>query len=131
MGQKPAAAARSATFRALLSGSVSGFVLPAAVTAVPAFAQEQAPSIEEVIVTAQKREERLQDVPISISVLRGQDLDRTTAQGMNEILSRVPGVSFDAVGSASGLGQGGPGLGVRGVTAPSSFNTGASPIGYY
>jgi hypothetical protein len=34
--------------------------------------------LEEVIVTAQKREERLQDVPISMFVIRADDLEQTS-----------------------------------------------------
>ena len=40
-------------------------------TAEPALGQ-----LEEVMVTAQKREQSLQDVPISISVLTAEDLDQ-------------------------------------------------------
>ena len=38
--------------------------------------------IEEIVVTAQKREEKIQNVPISISVLTGAQLDRSTDQGL-------------------------------------------------
>ena len=34
-----------------------------------------APTLEEVVVTAQKREERLQDVPVAISAVSGEDLE--------------------------------------------------------
>ncbi len=40
-------------------------------------------ALEVVVVTAQKRSERLQDVPISISVLSGADLDRSSIQGVS------------------------------------------------
>ena len=40
--------------------------------------------LQEVIVTAQKRSERLQDVPIPMSVLSGNALDRSTTQGPDE-----------------------------------------------
>jgi iron complex outermembrane receptor protein len=49
----------------------------AALIGVPASAQDQAPAeeesgaLEEIVVTAQKREQRLQDVPIAISVVSG------------------------------------------------------------
>ena len=49
--------------------------------------------VEEVVVTAQRREERLQEVPISISVIGGNALDKSTAQGVTEALGQVAGVA--------------------------------------
>jgi iron complex outermembrane recepter protein len=82
--------------------------------------------LEEVVVTAQKRLERLQDVPIAISVLSGDDLDTSTIQGLTETLRSVPGVT--ALVAAQG---GGTQLAIRGVTAASAIGTGSSPIAYY
>lgn len=44
----------------------------------------------EVIITAQKREERLLDVPQSVSVLSGQDLQAVHAQRFADYLTRLP-----------------------------------------
>jgi iron complex outermembrane recepter protein len=82
--------------------------------------------LEEVIVTAQKRAERLQDVPISITVLTGEELDSSRAEGVSEALMRVPGVTTNV----SFLG-GGTQVAVRGVTAGSALFGGSSPIAYY
>lgn len=82
--------------------------------------------LEEIVVTAQKREERLQDVPISISVLGGTDLDKSTARSISEALGRVPGVSI-----TEGIQGGGPQIAVRGVTAGGPLFSGSSPIAYY
>src|SRR5690349_18291304 len=35
---------------------------------------DQAAGIEEIVVTAQRREERLQDVPLSVTAISGEDL---------------------------------------------------------
>lgn len=86
---------------------------------------EESGKLEEIVVTAQKRSERLQDVPISMSVLRGEDLDKSTAEGMTEILNRVPGVSSSLAVQGSGTQ-----LVVRGVTA-NGPGSGSSPIAYY
>jgi iron complex outermembrane recepter protein len=83
--------------------------------------------VEEVIVTAQKRVERLQDVPISITVLGGNDLDKHTSEGVLETLGRVPGV----VAPANFAGAGGAQLAVRGVSAGAAIFAGSSPIAYY
>jgi iron complex outermembrane recepter protein len=82
-------------------------------------------NIEEVIVTAQKRAERLQDVPISIAVLGGEGLDKSTVEGVTEALKRVPGVT-NTVGV-----NGGTQLAVRGVSAGGPLFSGSSPVAYY
>jgi iron complex outermembrane recepter protein len=83
-------------------------------------------SLEEVVVTAQKRQERLKDVPISISVLSGTELDQSTVAGITEALNRVPGVVTDTA-----LQGGGTRIVVRGVGAGGAIFTGSSPISYY
>ena len=40
------------------------------------------PPIEEIVVTANKREEVLRDIPASIAVLDGESLEQSGAQGM-------------------------------------------------
>lgn len=55
-------------------GTVQAQQVSTANQPVLAAASEPAPALEEVVVTAQKREERLQDVPIAISALSSTDL---------------------------------------------------------
>lgn len=81
---------------------------------------------EQVIVTAQKRSERVQDVPISIAVLGGDALDRSPSSGVTEALNRVPGVA-----TTVNLQGAGTQVAVRGVTAGGALFNGASPIAYY
>jgi iron complex outermembrane recepter protein len=82
--------------------------------------------VEEVIVTAQKRAERLQDVPISISVLNGASLDRSVDKGVAEALNRVPGV-ISSVGTAGARSNRIDSIVVRGV----SPSAGSSATAYY
>jgi len=84
--------------------------------------------LEEVVVTAQKREERLKDVPISISVMSGKDLDQSTFKGAADALNLVPGVS--AISNV-GFGGGSTLLNIRGVGANGANFAGASPVAYY
>lgn len=77
--------------------------------------------LEEIIVTAQRREERLQDVPISISVLTGEYLDSSTSSGVLEELTKVPAVSLMP------QPEGRSTMVIRGA-APQG---GVSPVGYY
>lgn len=50
--------------------------------------------IEEVIVTGQKREERIQDVPIAISAFSMESLDAQKIEGGFDLLKSVPNVTF-------------------------------------
>jgi iron complex outermembrane recepter protein len=92
----------------------------------PAGTETTTDAVEEIIVTAQRRAERLQDVPISISVIGGASLDMSTAEGVTESLSRVPGVA-----TTPALQGGGTQVTVRGVTAAGPLFFGSNPIGYY
>jgi iron complex outermembrane recepter protein len=82
--------------------------------------------LDEIVVTAQRREQNLVEVPISISVLDGASLDRGSEQGVIEALTKVPGV-----GAYEGFQTGGAFISIRGVNAMGNVSVGASPIGYY
>jgi outer membrane receptor protein involved in Fe transport len=101
------------------------FALATAGTGLPAHSGENG-NLEEVLVTAQKRTERLQDVPVQISVISGDALDASTSQGITEALNRSPGV----MAQTSYIG-GGTQIAVRGVAASSTILHGSSPIAYY
>jgi iron complex outermembrane recepter protein len=51
-------------------------------------------SLEEVIVTAQRRSERLQDVPISVSVYSQAAMDAQGTRQIDDIARLTPGLSF-------------------------------------
>ena len=50
--------------------------------------------VEEIIVTGQKKEERLQDVPIAISAFSMESLDAQKIEGGFDLLKAVPNVTF-------------------------------------
>ena len=58
-------------------------------------------ALEEVVVTARKVEERLQDVPLSIQVLGGQRLEREGVARLEDVARLVPGVTRWGVGEAA------------------------------
>ena len=87
-------------------------------------------SLEEIVVTAQKRQERLQDVPIAIAVMQGNLLDSSSSVSLFDALSNVPGVAITGSQNA-GLQGGGAQLTIRGVTAGAPTLAGTSPIAYY
>jgi iron complex outermembrane recepter protein len=67
-------------------------------------------NLEEVIVTAQKREERLLDVPIAMTALSGDELERTQARQLEDYVGKVPGLTLIDNGAA------GSQLVIRGIT---------------
>ncbi len=64
-------------------------------------AKERGNPIEEVIVTAQKREERAFDVPMSIVALQGAQLEARGIDNLTDIATSVPGVATASLGGAS------------------------------
>ncbi|WP_161554162.1 TonB-dependent receptor [Stenotrophobium rhamnosiphilum] len=67
---------------------------PAAKRAVSQADRGTPRQIEEIVVTATKREESLRDIPASISAMKGEDLERSGARGVEDITKLVPGVTF-------------------------------------
>ena len=51
----------------------------------------ETPEIEEVVVTAQKREQKLKDVPISIAAFTGQTIDQQNFTDFERLSTRTPG----------------------------------------
>ena len=65
----------------------------AALTGVfPALASAQGNILEEVIVTAQKREQSLQDVPISVAVTSGEDIEKQSLTDLGELAAQTPNI---------------------------------------
>ncbi|MEI9927069.1 MAG: TonB-dependent receptor plug domain-containing protein [Sphingomonas sp.] len=82
--------------------AVLAALLASASFAAPAFAQEapSAPAVNddaEIVVTAQKREENLQDVPISIQALGTRKLDDLNVTNFNDYSKLLPSLSFQTV----------------------------------
>lgn len=82
--------------------SLFSFAVWAIVTSNTAVAAEPGTSevgvLQEVIVTAQRREESINRVPISIQAFSQADLDSRNLKSLGDIASITPGVSFRPVG---------------------------------
>lgn len=88
--------------KSLLLGTAAITALVGAPSVVtPAMAQSIA--LEEIVVTARKREERLQDIPMSITAFSADDIDRAGYRDLDDILLQTSGVQFDGR-SATGVG---------------------------
>src|SRR5690606_32595752 len=62
----------------------------------PAVAQED--GLQEITVTAQKREETLQDTPVSVTVLQSEDIESFGVNNPDDLQSQMPGVQFMSSG---------------------------------
>ena len=62
------------------------------------FAQRQiSDTLEETVVTAQKREENLQDVAISVSAMDAAAIEKTFARTLDEITGMSPNLIFNPI----------------------------------
>lgn len=66
----------------------------AAVQAVATELEARAPVYDEIIVTAQRKEEKMIDVPIAMTALSARAMDDLKIEGGSELLRAVPNVSF-------------------------------------
>ncbi|MEJ2603971.1 MAG: TonB-dependent receptor [Gammaproteobacteria bacterium] len=78
-------------------GASIAALLPVTGLAPVAVAQDQqgARAIEEVVVTARRREESLQDVPLSITAFSGEDLARIGALDITAVGQTTPNVTLE------------------------------------
>lgn len=61
--------------------------------------ESQAVTLEEIVVTAQKREERAIDVPISITALSAEELKRRNVTDLSDLSFAVPGLAVETGGT--------------------------------
>ncbi len=95
---------------------------PAATDEAQGQSQRADGSEPEIIVTAQRREEAISDVPLAVQAFTGEALEETGYRDLRDIINLVPGAS-EGRGNAAGIRS----YQIRGV---SSFY-GDSTIGYY
>jgi len=106
---------------AILSGSGMGMGISHAATATDASDSE---GIQEIVVTAQRRNESVQDVPITIQAITGDQLKQLNVTTFDDLLKYTPNVTFSGNGPGMGnifmrgLSSGGSGNQSQSTTAP-------------
>ena len=106
--------------------AASGLAAPA-----PVSAQESAgasPAIEEVIVTARKREANIQDTAVSIQAFTEDDLDRMDLDRFEDFADQSPSISYVSAGPGTQL------MHIRGVSdggIPHVFRTNDATTSFY
>jgi iron complex outermembrane receptor protein len=94
-----------------------GVVLTAAAIAPLAGAEEVGPQsegssaqLEEVLVTAERRESKLEDTPIAVSVIEGGEIQRERLINLSDIAAKVPSFTFNQVNASESF------ISIRGTT---------------
>jgi iron complex outermembrane receptor protein len=122
-----------------MSGFRSALFLGAAFAAVaaPAMAQQLAAAndaaassdsgaqVQQVVVTAEKRSESVQKVPLAISAIGGDQLVKNGADSFEDIALLAPSVTFENNGSSEDK------VIMRGITAGAFFEAQTAATGYY
>lgn len=92
--------------------------------AQPAAASSQ--GLEEITVTAQKREEKLQNVPIAIGIMTSQTLEKQNIQNVDDFAGKIPNVQ-----TILPFGPQEPQFSFRGVTETDFQPNQSAPIAMY
>ena len=75
-------------------------------------AQENQLQLEEIIVSARKREESIQAVPVAVTALSAEELTRSSLRDLRDVTAYVPNMLVDKVTAL----QGGASIAIRGVS---------------
>jgi iron complex outermembrane receptor protein len=111
----------------LVFALASPLALSAQEAAEPA-AEQASPlgEIEDIVVTAQKRAQSVQDVPISVAAIGGAEIDDLKIADTNDIAGLVPNLQVNQV-----IGDGAPVFSLRGVTMNDYSLHQSSPVAVY
>jgi outer membrane receptor protein involved in Fe transport len=105
---------------------LSQLMLPALSVAAPA--EPETPTstgLEEIVVTATRRSERLQDVPISVIAFNQEKLDAEGAKNIDDLVRLSPGVNFlrNGMSSAGNYNDESSDINIRGVDSTAGTST--------
>ncbi|MEN8721910.1 MAG: TonB-dependent receptor [Alphaproteobacteria bacterium] len=102
---------------------------PAAEVAVDGDDISAESSVDEIVVTASRREETLQDYVGGIQVFSGADLDAAGAKGIEDVVYKIPGAGFKKEGNGT------TSVALRGISnltqVFNGFGDGVSTVGIY
>ena len=109
----------------LIASLMAGVALP---IAPAAYAQESADegfSNDAIVVTARRREENVQEVPIAITAISGEDLAKRSITNENDLQSAVPGLIVRQNGGANAFN-----FSIRGQSVDTYTNSPPSVLPY-
>src|SRR5208282_1298983 len=86
---------------------------------------EEATTLGEIIVTAQKREQNLQSVGVSVTALDAQSLAQMNFKDLTEVAGQVPGLQFNQYGATITI------YNIRGVSQNDFTDHQEAPVAVY
>lgn len=111
------------------AGAVALFGAGSAVAQhAPATSTERVDAVETVVVTARKREESLQEVPLTVNAFTADNLAQMHANSIQDVTTSVSNINFSSRRASNndvtirGFGRGGVGLYVDGAYQPSNVS---------
>src|SRR5450631_2506611 len=81
-----------------VAAALAGLAVPRAPSLAAAADNSSAGALQEIVVTARKREENLQDVPLSIDVFTKRDMQNLGITSLDDYAEKVPSMSFISTG---------------------------------
>src|SRR5882724_11816905 len=115
----------SVAIAAILGGSSLGYVHPAAAAAAADAETVPDSSIQEIVVTAQRRSENMQDVPIQIQALTAETLTQLNVTTFDDYIKYLPNVT------SANNGPGQNEVFMRGLSAGSQPSQGSASTGLW
>jgi iron complex outermembrane recepter protein len=116
-------ASRNTPSRLLVASAVAlALSAPAARTASAAASDDEV--LSEVVITAERRAQNLQDIPISATVFSGEELDRLGVTDLNDIQTVAPSIAINVVNRSTFVN-------IRGVGIAQSAPTSSPGVAYY
>lgn len=109
---------------ALMLGMATAITSPQAAIAQDA-AGASSGGLEEIVVTARKREENLQSTPVSVAALSGDALAKAGIDEFSEIANRVPGFTFNPDNVSE------PNIFLRGIGTDIESAASSAAIGFF
>ncbi len=97
--------------RQTIFGAVIAAVLTVGTPTGVSAQEAGAATLDEIIVTAQKRSQSIQDIPISITAMTQETMDRAGIDSLEEFAYKVPGLAIS--GQSNGRTQ----LNIRGISS--------------
>ena len=87
-----------------------------------AYAADPEPGLETIVVTAEKRSEDLQKVPMNVQAITTQKLEELHLKDFTDFQSYMPSVTFSVSGQGSNGGPGFANITMRGIASDENGN---------